>query len=193
MFERRDVIKLSLGGLAAWIDLLFDPAPFVTRANADPTPADRRRLHRDLRSCAPTPFHPGLVADMARAAAKQSYKPVSGDVPNPFRKLSYDQYVAIRAKPSTFIWANKIWAFALEPFHRGFIFTAPVTINLVTQGQARRVIYDTKQFDFGALVSAPQYRRHWLFRFWRAGAAGQRQGSGGNCYLPGRELLSRHR
>ncbi len=37
MFERRDVIKLSLGGLAAWTDLLFDPAHFNAR-EADPSP-----------------------------------------------------------------------------------------------------------------------------------------------------------
>lgn len=155
MFKRRDVIKLSLGGLAAWTNLLFDPAHFITRAKTDPASPPPAPPPPGFALSNPTPFHPSIVADMARTAAQQPYKAVSSDVPNPFRKLSYEQYVAIRAKPATFIWANQNLGFALEPFHRGFIFNAPVTISLVSQDQARRVVYDTKQFDFGPLAVPP--------------------------------------
>lgn len=103
----------------------------------------------------PTPFQPGAVADAARAAAKQPYKQVPSDLPERLRNLTYDQYVAIRVKPTARIWANENLGFALEPLHRGFIFSAPVEINLVAQGQARRVVYDNAQFDFGKLTVPP--------------------------------------
>jgi periplasmic glucans biosynthesis protein len=151
MFKRRDVVKLCLGGLAAWADFRFWKARLIGTAKADPAPPPPPGFSLSD----PTPFHPGNVTDMARAAAKQPFKPLSTDLPNPFRKLSYDQYVDIRAKPSAIIWAGANVGFAIEPLHRGFIFAAPVTISLVANGQARRVVYDTKQFDFGKLAVPP--------------------------------------
>src|SRR5205807_10062050 len=42
--------------------------------------------------------------------------------------------------------------FAIEPLHRGFIFSTPMEINLIAEGKARRVIYDPAMFDFGKLA-----------------------------------------
>lgn len=150
MFERRDVLKLGLGGFAAaGGDLLLRHADVIGSAAAEPAAAPAAQ---GFALGPPTPFRAGLVADMARAAAKQAYKPLPNDLPDQFSKLTYDQYVAIRAKPSAIIWANETLGFALEPLHRGFIFSSPVTINLVSQGQAQRVIYNTAQFDFGKIA-----------------------------------------
>lgn len=150
MFERRDVLRLSLGGLAAGSALSFWPGSAAESAEAQtPPPASGFALGP------PTPFHAGLVADTARAAAKQPYKPVPNDLPDGFRNLTYEQYVGIRAKPSGIIWASQNVGFAIEPLHRGFIFSSPVTINLVNQEQARRVAYDTSQFDFGKVAVPP--------------------------------------
>ncbi len=156
MFERRDVLRLSLGGLAAGSDLSFWPAHVISSAAAQTAPQQAQAAPQGFALGEPTAFHPGLVADAARAAAKTSYKPLPNDLPDPLRNLSYEQYVGIRAKPTAIAWANENFGFALEPLHRGFIFSAPVAINLVAQGQARRVIYDTAQFDFGKL-SAPAH------------------------------------
>ncbi|WP_219321757.1 glucan biosynthesis protein [Methylovirgula sp. HY1] len=142
MFERRDVLRLGLGGLAAGVELSFFPS-----ADGAEAPAAQQGFALG----APTPFHPGAVAAAAREAAKQPYKKLPNNLPDRLRNLTYDQYVAIRVKSSARIWANENLGFALEPLHRGFIFSAPVEINLVSQGQSRRVIYNNSQFDFGKL------------------------------------------
>ncbi|HEY5226408.1 MAG TPA: glucan biosynthesis protein, partial [Methylovirgula sp.] len=154
MFERRDVLKFTFGGLAAGSSFSLWPAGAFGAADAPnaatpapPPPA----APQGFALAPPTAFRPGLVSDLARAAAKQPFKPVSKDLPTPLRNLNYEQYVGIQAKPAARIWANENSGFAIEPLHRGFIFSAPVEINLVTQGQAQRVVYDVAQFDFGKL------------------------------------------
>jgi periplasmic glucans biosynthesis protein len=136
MFERRDVLKLALAGLAAGAD--------VFAAQADEPPPGFALGN-------PAPFSAGMVVDAARALAKQPFKAPSSDIPGPLRNLAYDQYVAIRNRPGTTIWANEVVGFTLEPLHRGFLFTAPVDINLVTQGETRRLLYNSNLFDFGKL------------------------------------------
>jgi periplasmic glucans biosynthesis protein len=136
MLQRRDVLKLALAGLAA---------ADVAAARADEPPPGFPLGN-------PSPFEAGMVVDAARALAKQPYKAPPTDVPGPFRNLNYEQYAAIRNRPGTAIWANEMVGFALEPLHRGFLFTAPVEINLVAQGEARRVQYNPNLYEFGKLT-----------------------------------------
>ena len=49
------------------------------------------------------------------------------------------------------MWADEKFGFALEPLHRGFIFTTPVQLYIVENGQAQRLIYDRADYDFGDL------------------------------------------
>ncbi|MGP0060705.1 MAG: glucan biosynthesis protein [Beijerinckiaceae bacterium] len=141
MLERREVLKLALASLAA------GTASHTARAAGEiGLPG--------LALGDPQPFQPGMLADVARALAKQPFKAPSSDVPGPFRNLSYDQYIGIRNRPGSAIWANETVGFALEPLHRGFLFTMPVEINLVAQGEARRLLYNSKLYDFGK-ISVP--------------------------------------
>jgi glucans biosynthesis protein len=96
-------------------------------------------------------FRAADVADRARALAKKPYAAPSGDLPAPFAKLTYEQYVAIRQKAGSAIWTADNIGFALEPLPRGFIFSAPMLINLVENGQVRKLSYDQSLFDFGTL------------------------------------------
>ena len=63
--------------------------------------------------------------------------------------------MAIRARPEAMIWAGDTVGFAIEPLHRGFIFSAPMQIYVLEGGAPRRLTYDRSEFDFGAL-QAPQ-------------------------------------
>jgi glucans biosynthesis protein len=147
MFERRDVLKIGLGGVAAGISGLVQSAGDLARgASAQSPPPPPGFAFSD-----PTPFQAGVVKDAARALAQTGFKPVSSDLPGPFRNLTYDQYVAIRGRPGAALWTNETLGFALEPLHRGFIFSSRVDINIVSQGQARRLIYDAALYDFGKL------------------------------------------
>ena len=136
MIVRRDVLKMAAVGLGA-------SASGVLAQTAPPTPAQ---------AVVPAPaFSDTMVVDRARALAKAPYAALPTDLPAPFAKLSYDQYVAIGQKQGTAVWAADNVGFALEPLHRGFLFTAPMTINLVENGQARRLAYDENRFQFGGL------------------------------------------
>jgi glucans biosynthesis protein len=98
----------------------------------------------------PEAFTADKVRDLARELAKSAFKPPKANLPDPFGNLTFDQYSGIhRAGPA--IWKDERSPFALEPLHRGFIFTTPVDIFVVEDGAARKVAYDRAEFDFGKL------------------------------------------
>jgi glucans biosynthesis protein len=99
----------------------------------------------------PAPFAAENVVEMARQLAKSPFKAPKTTLPDPFANLTYDQYVAIRSRPDSALWSADNVGFALEPLHRGFIFSTPVDIAIVENGVARRLAYDPGAFDFGKL------------------------------------------
>ena len=96
-------------------------------------------------------FDAGNVAALARALARRPYQAAPTDMPDGLRDLTYEQYVSIRPAPSALVWGGEGRGFVVEPLHRGFVFTAPVALNLVEDGVVRRVAYDAGRFDFGKL------------------------------------------
>jgi len=148
MVERREVLKFVLGGMAGGI---AGRAGGASSANIA-TPSTAQGTRGGFALGEPSPFDPTLVTDAARNLSKQPFKPLSADIPEVFRDLGYDQYAAIRERPGTAIWAPDNTGFAIEPLHRGFIFSTPLEINLVAEGKARRVIYDPAMFEFGKLA-----------------------------------------
>ncbi len=166
MYQRRDVLRLTLGG-AAGLTALSTVTPGLgaeaTKASPPATtnppgvPANANAPSGPgVVLGAPVDFHAGMVADIARALSKQPFKPVATDLPDPFKSLSYEQYEAIKPKPTARIWASEAIGYAIEPLHRGFQFDLPIQLNLVTDGKAQRLIYDTAMFDFGKLTPSPK-------------------------------------
>ena len=169
IFRRRDVLRLTLGGAAGTACLPYAGA-LTGRAAADPAdgagaprtgPAPKPVAPSAIAGpgvllAPPRDFQPGGVADMARALATQPYKPISSDLPDPFKSLSYDQYAGITLKPEAKIWANENLGFVIEPLHRGFQTNNPIELNLVADGKAYRLIYDIRLFDFGKLKPSPK-------------------------------------
>jgi glucans biosynthesis protein len=167
-FQRRDVLKLAMGGAAAgtigacpaWADDAPPPPPVPVPPAATPVVGPAPDFSAvggpGVVLAAPVPFGPGSVTDLARALSKKPYKAPSQDLPDPFKTLSFEQYSAIHARPEARAWSTETTGFALEPLHRGFLYANPVELNLVSQGQAYRLVYDTKLFDFGALHPGPK-------------------------------------
>ncbi len=147
MVERREVLKFALsgmvGGTATWSGISF------REATAAPSAAEE--AFRSFPLGEAPPFDPNLVPAAARAASKQGFRPVPDELPQALRGISYEQYAAIRQRPGTAIWASDSSGFAIEPLHRGFIYSVPMEIYLVEEGKARRVLYDAALFDMGAL------------------------------------------
>jgi glucans biosynthesis protein len=141
MIRRREVLQLALGCSAAGLGSLLPDNPAAAESNVTGFPFGE-----------PIPFDPALVVESARDLAKQPFNALPADAPEVFRNLGYEQYVGIRHRPGTAIWAMEGINFALEPLHRGFIFSTPMQINIVAQGQAQRVRYDPSLYDFGQLA-----------------------------------------
>ena len=66
-----------------------------------------------------TRFSGQNVLAYARELAKKPYAAPAADLPAPFASLTYDQYVGIRARPGTAVWADANLPFQIEPLHRG--------------------------------------------------------------------------
>jgi glucans biosynthesis protein len=135
---RRALLKLAVAGVAAGAASRLAGGVAVAQA-ATPQLG------------APAPFASDDVVEMARQLARAPFKAPKATLPDPFANLTYDQYVAIRSKPGSALWSGDNVGFALEPLHRGFIFSTPVELSLVENGMARRVAYDPAAFDFGKL------------------------------------------
>ena len=132
IFERRDFLKLAAGGVLACT---------ATRGAFGQVPEQE-------------PFDSDRLLAMARALAKKPHKPVAADLAAPFSNMPYDDYVTIRRKPDGLVWNGEGLGFVIEPLHRGFLFGAPMQINLVENGLAQRLAYDEAKYDFGK-VSPP--------------------------------------
>ena len=142
MIERRDLLKLAVGGALAQIGA----SPAAAQDNT-PAPAPQ--------PAAPQPFSFSNVVELARTLSKRPYKAVTADLPDAFSNLNYESYVGLRAKPEAAVWLNDNVGFAIEPLHRGFIFSNPMQIFTVENGVSTRMVYDPAKFDFGK-VTPPQ-------------------------------------
>ena len=96
-----------------------------------------------------TAFSAANVLEQARALAAKKFVPPKADLPPVLRELGYDQYRDIRFKRERALWATEGVPFQVEFFHRGFIFSDPVTIHVVADGQAWPVAYTSDFFTFG--------------------------------------------
>jgi periplasmic glucans biosynthesis protein len=133
MLKRREVLQLA-GSAAALAAANTLPSAFAQEQPADAMP-----------------FSGPAVVDMARALASKPFMAPNVDLPGALTSLTYEGYVAIRAKPEGLIWSDDSSGFIIEPLHRGFIFTNPMQINLVEGGLSRRLNYDPSKFVFGGV------------------------------------------
>jgi glucans biosynthesis protein len=159
MVERRDVLKAALGALAASIT----PANAAQESSSAPAATPDFSREKD-------------VVERARALSKKPFSPPANDLREPFSTLTYEQYVLdIKMKPGAAVWASENKGFSIEPLHRGWIFTAPVELNVVEGGESKRIAYDQTQFDYGALKIAEKLPDMGFsgFRVLRAQGAGE--------------------
>lgn len=94
-------------------------------------------------------FEAGLVAELARTLARRPMQANPVDLPDGFAALPLDVVSSIRMAPQNLIWASEQRGFAVEPLHRGSVFSNQVTLFVVEDGVVRRVAYDKSRFEFG--------------------------------------------
>ncbi len=82
--------------------------------------------------------------DMASAAHE-----VPTPLPEALAKLDFDTWRDIRFRPDRALLQGQGSTFRLQTFHPGFLYTRPVTINLIREGVAAPIPYAANLFDYG--------------------------------------------
>ncbi|MGX0875739.1 glucans biosynthesis protein [Roseovarius sp. MBR-154] len=121
---RRDVLK-SFGAFALW--------PGLAQAGSG------------------TPFSEEALLDLAREVSAKPYaeRPT---VPEAWRNLTYDQYRAIRFDTDQAIWAGTDTTLEFDVFPPGLYFPRAVEVNLVENGQTRRLDFDLSLYEKHEIV-----------------------------------------
>ncbi len=98
-------------------------------------------------------------ADFVKTAAFQlSQRPFTRpqlDVPEPFSKLTVEQYRDIRFRQEQSIWRGEKLDYELQMFPVGYIYDAPVDIWIVDSGRARQLKADGTLFSIGPQIPNP--------------------------------------
>jgi glucans biosynthesis protein len=101
-------------------------------------------------------FDPGLVVDAARALAQRPLIPLAAnDLPEGYTTLPADQYAGIRMQQGGTVWAGENRGFTVEPLHRGYVFSNPVSLFTIEDDVVRRVTFDRAKFDYGRVPPPP--------------------------------------
>jgi len=137
MHNRRTIMKLGYAGLAA--------ASMASSAVAQQQPSPMASVGEGQ------PFDFQNVQASARALASRPYQAVSAPLPDVLSNLNAEDFSAIRMKREFFIWTGESTGFAIEPLHRGYVFSAPVALFTVEDGIIRRMTYQQSRFNFGKL------------------------------------------
>lgn len=99
-----------------------------------------------------TPFPADFVRKAAEKLAGQEYQKPSATLPEPFNKLSYDQYRDIRFRTDRAIWRPDRLDFELQLLPLGWLYGVPVEVWIVDGGEARQLKADGDLFAMGPLV-----------------------------------------
>ena len=92
-----------------------------------------------------------LVQEQARSLAETQFQPPM-QMPPQLAKLGYDQYRNIRFRREKALLGEQGGLFRLEFFHRGPLAPQSVQMNVVRDGEIRRVSYSPDLFTYGSNV-----------------------------------------
>ncbi len=96
----------------------------------------------------PQPYSFDILRAEAKALAGGPYVNLSDDLPRVLGRMDYDAWRDIRFRPDRAFLAES-GTYRLQLFHRGFLYRAPVTINLLRDGFRMPIPYAPDLFDLG--------------------------------------------
>ncbi len=100
----------------------------------------------------PQKFTNETVKDLAKTLAAADFAKPALELPEPFNKLSYDQYRDIRFRPEQSVWRGDKLDAELQLFPMGWLYETPVEIWLVDNGEASALTADGRLFSLGPLI-----------------------------------------
>jgi periplasmic glucans biosynthesis protein len=98
---------------------------------------------------APTPFRYEDVVRRARDLAGAPFDATLPPLPEPLNRLDFDAYRDIRFRPERALLGSSGGPFRMQLFHLGFLYTRPVTVNVIRDGVPTPVPYQPQLFDYG--------------------------------------------
>lgn len=103
------------------------------------------------------PFAAKDVLSLAEGLAAKDFERPALDVPEPFNALKVEQYRDIRFRNEQALWQSERIGVEVHLLPRGWIYETPVDVFVVEDGQARKLVADSRLFTFGeAIPSAPE-------------------------------------
>lgn len=89
---------------------------------------------------------------LAENASRQPYQPPDIALPESLRTLDYDTYRQIRFNPERAYRPSES-AFSVQLFHPGYLFDAPVSINMVDEDGAEKIPFDPDDYHYDGKAS----------------------------------------
>src|SRR3954464_15773018 len=89
------------------------------------------------------------VVRRARDLAGASFDAAVPPLPEPIAHLDFDAYRDIRFRPDRALLGGGGGPFRLQLFHLGFLYTRPVTVNVIRDGVPTPIAYQPQLFDYG--------------------------------------------
>jgi len=99
-------------------------------------------------------FDRDTVTELARRLSRSPFVAPKAPLPKVLAELDYDHYRDIRVRPSSTLWTDK-GEFRVQLLSRGFVFTDPVEVALVTKGHCERIAYKPDFFITGDVMKSP--------------------------------------
>lgn len=93
------------------------------------------------------PFSRDLLREKARSLSRQPYTPPDESLPA-WVPIGWDEYQAIRFRPTKALWAKEDLPFQVRFFHLGLYYKRPVRIYEVSGGLAHPIAYSPALFQF---------------------------------------------
>jgi glucans biosynthesis protein len=147
MLTRRDAVALIGTGAGSALALAQAQAQEPPRPEGQPAPAPPPDPGREGRKV----FDHGVVIERARMLAQQPHEPHRQPLPPALDQMSFDAFRALRFRRDKAFFGESKSGFRMELFHRGFLYKAPVVVNLVRDGVPAPIPYDGSLFDFGEI------------------------------------------
>jgi glucans biosynthesis protein len=98
------------------------------------------------------PVSPFRFEDVVRRARDLAGAPFDGALPalpDPIARLDFDAYRDIRFRPERALLGTGGGPFRMHLFHLGFLYTRPVTVNVIRDGVPTPIAYQPQLFDYG--------------------------------------------
>ncbi len=146
-FLRSHCRPLWAGGLAAAILVLGLACPLALAQQQAPAQAQAPSQPGPPPQPEQPPFSFAFVEQAAKDLAATPFQ-APPPIPEPLKKLDYDDWRKIRFQTDQALWRKAELPFELQFFHPGFLYDRTVKVNIVDDGKIEPLVVTREMFDY---------------------------------------------